>query len=50
MSRRRSDAHPVVVCDLNVRCAAVTPADFTAASARLHDQCIPVHFGPDTQG
>jgi hypothetical protein len=33
-----------VVCDVNVRCAVVTRADFTATDDRLYDQYIPVHF------
>jgi hypothetical protein len=34
------------VCDVNVRCAIVTRADFTATSERSYDQYIPVHFAP----
>jgi hypothetical protein len=33
-----------VVCDVDVRCAIVTRADFTATGVRLYDQYIPVHF------
>jgi hypothetical protein len=33
-----------VVCDVTVRCAIVTRADFTATDNRLYDQYIPVHF------
>ena len=35
-----------VVCDVTVRCAIVTRADFTATDVRLYDQYIPVHFTP----
>jgi hypothetical protein len=35
-----------VVCDVTVRCAVVTRADFTATDERLYDQFIPVHFAP----
>jgi hypothetical protein len=35
-----------VVCDVTVRCAIVTRADFTATNVRLYDQYIPVHFAP----
>lgn len=38
-----------VVCDVNVRCAVVTRADFTATGERLYDQYIPVHFVPNPQ-
>lgn len=33
-----------VVCDVNVRCAIVTRADFTATADRSYDQYIPVTF------
>jgi hypothetical protein len=32
------------VCDVNVECAIVTRADFTATTNRSYDQYIPVHF------
>ncbi|NEB04976.1 hypothetical protein [Streptomyces sp. SID13726] len=39
-----------VVCDVTVKCAIVTRADFTATTNRLYDQYIPVHFGRSGQG
>ncbi|MEU6351791.1 hypothetical protein ABZ896_21005 [Streptomyces sp. NPDC047072] len=39
-----------VVCDMTVRCAIVTRADFTATDVRLYDQYIPVHFAPAGKG
>ncbi|WP_369170548.1 hypothetical protein AB5J49_23285 [Streptomyces sp. R28] len=39
-----------VVCDVNVRCAIVTRADFTATGERLYDQYIPVRFLPGVKG
>ncbi|WP_234360261.1 hypothetical protein [Streptomyces sp. DSM 15324] len=33
-----------LVCDVTVRCAIVTRADFTATADRSYDQYIPVHF------
>lgn len=39
-----------VVCDVTVKCAIVTRADFTATSSRLYDQYIPVHFAPARKG
>ncbi|MCD7440076.1 hypothetical protein K4B79_17815 [Streptomyces lincolnensis] len=35
-----------VTCDVTVRCAVVTRADFTATNDRLYDLYIPVHFAP----
>jgi hypothetical protein len=34
-----------VVCDVDVKCAIVTRADFTATADRSYDQYIPVSFG-----
>ena len=34
-----------VVCDVDVKCAIVTRADFTATADRSYDQYIPVTFG-----
>lgn len=34
-----------VVCDVNVRCAIVTRADFTATADRSYDLYVPVTFG-----
>ncbi|MGC9541794.1 hypothetical protein [Streptomyces sp. UG1] len=39
-----------VVCDVTVRCAIITRADFTATDLRLYDQYIPVHFSPAPAG
>lgn len=39
-----------VDCDVTVRCAIVTRADFTATDNRLYDQYIPVHFAPTGKG
>ena len=33
-----------LVCDVTVRCAIATRADFTATADRSYDQYIPVHF------
>ncbi|MCT9082848.1 hypothetical protein [Streptomyces fulvoviolaceus] len=39
-----------VVCDVTVKCAIVTRADFTATDNRLYDQYIPVRFASDSTG
>lgn len=46
----RPEIEDGAVCDVNVRCAIVTRADFTATGVRLYDQYIPVHFVPNSQG
>ncbi|QKZ23416.1 hypothetical protein [Streptomyces chartreusis] len=45
----RPEIRDGVVCDVNVRCAIVTRADFTATNERLYDQYIPVHFVSDSK-